>query len=414
MLGRIIRWLFLLALLGGAVVAFYLRATQVKKASASKRIPRVKVQRPSVRGMLVRLSYPATLEPIQAAEVRPIEAKGFVRKLTVDKGDKVKRGQLLATVDCPEYHARRRQATEAIRSVKAMRDNALVLRDRLEPMRKQGFVSQLELDNAIATYEATDARLKNEEARLAEIEQLLGFCTIRAPFTGEVAMRFVDVGEQVRPGGGPLLSLIRRDAMRVQVRVPERDALHVREDVPAELTVQGLPGESFFGKLTRFVRSVDLATRTMLVEIEIPNPNGILKPAMFGRVVLTVARIPRAIMVPATAVLATDTGVAVFVVSDGKALKVPVRMGYDQGDEVQISQGLRGREQVIVAGRDLITDGQPVDVVEDSPLAERPAREASPAAGDDNEVRDDAQERAAPPPPAGKEFEAPKTPASPR
>jgi hypothetical protein len=135
---------------------------------------------------------------------------------------------------------------------------------------------------------------------------------------------------------------------------------------------------------------------------------------MFGRVVLTVARIPRAIMVPATAVLATDTGVALFVVSDGKALKVPVKMGYDQGDEVQISQGLRGREQVIVAGRDLITDGQPVDVVEDSPLAERPTREAPPAAGDNNEVRDDAQERAAPPPPAGKEFEAPKTPASPR
>jgi RND family efflux transporter MFP subunit len=364
MVGRIVFWLVVMGLLGGLTYLFVQRAQEEKKFTVRSRVARVKVQRPTIRDLPIRLTYPAELQAIQAVDVRPIEAKGFVTKMAVDKGDRVREGQLLLTVDCPEYHERRQQALQRIRSAKALYVNAKLTLERLAPMRAQNFVSQLEVDNAQASFDSSEAQLKNEEARLAEADHLLGFCTIRAPFRGEVVMRFVDPGAQVRPGGPPLLTLARRDAMRVQLNLIERDAQHIREGLPAELTVHGLGGETFHGKVTRYVRSMDPKTRTLLVEIEIPNPDGVLKQGMFGRVSLVVDRHPRAVLIPATALLATDTGNFAFVVQDGRARRVPITVGYDTGDEVEVLKGLRGQELVVVVGRDLISDGSPVQVAE--------------------------------------------------
>jgi membrane fusion protein (multidrug efflux system) len=386
MAGRVLSWLIIAVVVGSLLAVFLWRSQQEKKTVVATRLPSVKVQRPSVRDLPIRLTYPAELQAIQAADIRPIEAKGYVRKLTVDKGSKVKTGQLLALVDCPEYHARRKQASEAIRAAKSVYTNAKLTLSRIAPMREKNFVSQIDVDNAQAAYDSAEARLKNEEARLVEVEHLLGYCEIRAPFNGEVTMRYVDPGEQVRPGGPPLLSLVRRDAMRVQVNVVERDAVNMREGLPVELTVHGLTGESFHGKVTRLVRSLDPRTRTLLTEIEIPNPDGVLTPGMFGRVSVVVDRRKRAILVPATAVLATDTGTSVFVireervtripkkgafgldiestVREGRAVRAPVEIGFDTGEEVEILKGLRASDSVVVMGRDLIKDGALVRVAD--------------------------------------------------
>jgi RND family efflux transporter MFP subunit len=365
MAGRIAFWVVVIAALGGVAGLFWWRSQQIKKPEATVRLPRVKVQRPGTRDLPIRLTYPAELEAIQAADIRPIEAKGFVRKLTVDKGSKIRRGQLLALVDCPEYHALRKQASEGIRSSRAIYKNAKITLDRLAPMRARNFVSQLDIDNAQAAYEGAEARLKNDEARLAEVDHLLGYCEIRAPFDGEVTMRFIDPGEPVRPGGPPLLTVVRRSVMRVQLHVVERDAALLREGLPVELTVHGLSGESFHGKVTRVVRSLDPRTRTLFAEIEIPNPDGALKPGMFGRVSLVVDRHRRAVMVPATALLATDAGTWVYVVIDGLARRLPVKVGHDVGEEVEVTEGLRGSEWVVVMGRDLIREGAAVQVAAD-------------------------------------------------
>lgn len=359
---RLLGWLLFLALVASGVTAFYLRAQQDQRPQLGRRVPLVRVVRPTVRGLLVHLAYPATLAAIQAADIRAIEAKGFVRRITVDKGDRVSKGQVLVTIDCPEYHARARQAAQGVASAKAMRDNARRVALRLRPMRAQAFVSQLELDAAEAALDTAQARLQNEEAKVAESQNLLGYCVIRSPFDGEVAMRFVDVGEQVRPGGRTLLQLVRRDAMRVLVTVIDKDGEHLREGLPAELTVQGLPGQTFFGKVTRFSRTVDPATRTLQVEVELPNPSGVLRPNMSGRVHLSVMRFPHATLLPATALLATDAGTFVFVVREGVAVRVPVKLGHDMGDEVQVLEGLQSRDQVVVVGRDVLSEGAPVEI----------------------------------------------------
>jgi RND family efflux transporter MFP subunit len=361
---RVIAWLFVLGIIGGLTWLFIWRSENEKKVSVSNKVPTVRVKRPTLRDLPIRLTYPAELQAIQAYEMRPVEAKGYVKRITVDKGDKVKKGQLLVGVDCPEYHARRKQASEGVRSAKAIYVNSKLVLQRLEPMRAKNFVSQLELDAAQAAYDSAEARLKNQEARLAESDDLLNFCDIRAPFDGEVLMRFIDVGEQVRPGGRPLLSIIRRNMMRVQLNVVERDDPHLREGLPVELTIHGLAGQTFHGTVTRVVRQLDPSTRTFLVEIEIPNPSGVLQPGMFGRVSLVVDRHSRAVLIPAAALLATDNGTFVHVVREGRAHRTPIEIGYDTGEEIEVLKGLRGTESVVTVGRDLLQEGAPVNVAE--------------------------------------------------
>jgi RND family efflux transporter MFP subunit len=369
---------------GGGVVAFlHLRADGASspppepnpkarpEAKTQERVVIVRAKKPSVRDLPIKLQYPAELQPIQSADIVPVEAKGFIRTITVDKGDRVRRGRLLVTVDCPDYRARRRQAEEEIRSVRAIYLNAKRIYERLKPMRAQNFISQMELDNAQANHDAAEARLRNAEARLAEVRQLLGYCEIRAPFTGEVSARLMDPGAPVRPGGRPILTLMSIDAVRVWINVVERDVSYVKTGLPAELRLQGLPGRVFQGKVTRFVRGLDPRTRTLLTEIVIRNQNGDLKPGMFGRVDLFVDKRPQAILVPSPAVLTQECAheerrscTWVYVVRDGRAKRLEVQVGFDTGTEVEIQKGLKPDELVVYAGRDLVADGTPVRLVQ--------------------------------------------------
>lgn len=361
---RVIARILLVGFLAGLTALFVWRAKEEEAAASGPKIPTVRAQRPTVRDLPIRLTYPAELQAIQAYDIRPIEAKGFITQITVDKGDRVKKGQLLVAVDCPEYHARRKQAMEGIRSARAIYVNSKLILERIEPMRRQNFVSQLEVDSAQAAYDSSEARLKNAEARLAEMDYLLGFCQIRAPFDGEVTGRFMDAGAQVRPGGRPILSIMRRDVMRIQLNAVERDEPHIRDGLPADLTLYGVPDQTFRGTVTRVVRQLDPRTRTFLVEIEIPNPANVLQPGMFGRLSLVVDRHSRAILLPAAALLATDTGTWAYVVREGRAHRVPVSVGHDTGEEIEILKGLQGNEMVVVAGRDLLSDGAEVRVGE--------------------------------------------------
>src|SRR5437867_9830700 len=124
MFGRVLFWILVLGLLGGLVLLLVLRSQETKPATAHQRVVRVRVQRPTLRDLPIRFTYPAELQAIQAVEIRPVEAKGFIRKLTVDKGDKVRTGQLLVSVDCPEYHERKKQALQQVRSATAVLTNA--------------------------------------------------------------------------------------------------------------------------------------------------------------------------------------------------------------------------------------------------------------------------------------------------
>lgn len=346
--------------------------------TGARRAVVVRAQKPVVRELPIRLQYTAEIQPIQVADIKSIEARGFIRTVRVDKGDRVKKGQVLVTVDCPDYLSRRRQQQQEIRSVRAVYGNAERIYRRLKPMREQNFISQMELDNAKAAFDSSEARLKNAEARLAEVDQLVAYCTMKAPFAGEISARHRDPGAQVRPGGSPILTLMRIDKVRVLVGVVERDAAYVKDGIPAELTLPGMEGKKFAGKVSRFVRGFDRRTRTLLTEVEIDNPDGVLKPGMYARVSLLVETRPNAVMVPSSAVLTQecmekDRAMCswVYVVrQDCEKVKgdctrrVEVQVGYSQGDEVEILKGVKGDASVVVQGRDLVADGTPVRLMQ--------------------------------------------------
>lgn len=342
------------------------------RVTVVQRVVPVRARKPVRKELPITLSYPAEVGPIQTADIKSVEARGFIRQIFVDRGDHVKKGQVLVTVDCPDFRSRRVQAEADLRSVGATRQNAKRILERLAPMRAERLIAPQEIDNAQAGFDAADARVRGAEAKLSEVNEVVGYCTMRAPFAGEVSARHRDPGAQVRPGGRPILTLMRIDAVRVSVNVVERDASYVKVGLPATLRLSALPGRVFEGKVTRFVNGFDPRTRTLLTEVELhQSEEGLLKPGMFGRLQLVVERRPNTILVPHSAVLTQECATSerqqcswVYVVKDGLSHRVEVQVGYDTGEEVEVRRGLSGDELVIVSGRDLVADGTPVKLVQ--------------------------------------------------
>ena len=152
--------------------------------------------------------------------------------------------------------------------------------------------------------------------------------------------------------------------LRIQVFVPEPEVPFITNGVPAQVTVEELPGKTFSGSVTRYANALDEATKTMLTEIEMPNPAGDLRPGMYASVQLEVERKKDALLVPGPALLVEKAGTSLFTVADGKAHKTPVRTGFNDGVNVEISHGVKPGQPVILIGKQTLNDGQPVNPVE--------------------------------------------------
>jgi membrane fusion protein (multidrug efflux system) len=207
-------------------------------------------------------------------------------------------------------------------------------------------------------------------AKLQRTQTLLQFARITAPFAGVITARFVDAGAFIpaattgsTPQSAALLTLMDFRRLRVQLFVPEQEVPFIRNGLPAALTVEELPGHTFHGNVTRFAHALDEATKTMLTEIEIPNPAAILRPGMYASVHLEVERKRNALLVPAEAVVVEKAGSSVFVVTDGKVHKTPVHTGFNDGVNVEIVDGVPGDALLALVGKQALSDGQAVSPV---------------------------------------------------
>lgn len=331
----------------------------------------VRAEKPEVRDIEVRLAYPAELQPFAKSRIRSIGARGVVRRIYVDKGDKVQRGQKLVTIDCPDYRSRQRQAEKEVRNMSAHHKNAARVVERLRPVRAQELISQQELDVAEANHDIAFGRLQAAGKMVEEAQASLSFCHIRAPFSGEVGMRWMDPGAQLRPGAEEILRLIDISKIRVWLNVVGEDARHLKEGLVVELRVAGLPSRLFKGTVTRFARRLDPRTRTALTEVILPNADRALRPGMYGRAAIVAEKRARAVLVPERAVLTQQCGEYgekqchwVYVISADTAKRVSVELGHELEGRVQVTSGLRGDELVVTAGKELLGDGSAVKVVQ--------------------------------------------------
>ena len=362
-----------------ALVVFRL-STGAKTDPPKTRLITVGTVSPLKEDLDIRLSYTADISPNQVVNLFS-RVDGYVAKLYVDKGDFVKAGQLLMEIDHTDYLHAVNQAkanlaagNAKVAQQKAALRNARLTLDRMQALIKDQFVSQQDLDNAqvnfdaaVAALESLDAQVKQMEVALAQADTNLTYSYIRAPFAGYIAERNLDTGAYVTGAASStstmsrsMLSLHDIDRVRVLIEVVEKDIPAIQIGQKAGLRAEAYPDRVFEGHVTRIVQALNRETRTMTVEIDLPNKDRRLKGGMFARVEVMVGTHRQAVQVPIDAVSRLEDTQYVFVVRDGKAQRVNVEIGVRSDNRVEITKGLTGDETVIVSGKDLVHDGTPV------------------------------------------------------
>jgi RND family efflux transporter MFP subunit len=273
---------------------------------------------------------------------------GFVSAVPVDRGTRVKKGQLLVHIVAPEVGAQRAEA-----QAKLLADQSTA--QRLESAAKTpGAVSQNELELA-------QAALHADEARVASISALEQYLTVTAPFDGIITERNVHPGALVGPQGAgsttPMLKLEEVSKLRLTVPVPESLAGAIAEGTPAPFFVRAYPGTAFTGTVARVARSVDARTRSMPVELDVDNSDGRLAPGMFADVKWRIKRDAPSLFVPVSAVVTTTERTFVVKISDGVAHPVTVSRGTAVGDQLEVFGALSAGETVAVRGSEELREG---------------------------------------------------------
>ncbi|MBX3226746.1 MAG: efflux RND transporter periplasmic adaptor subunit [Labilithrix sp.] len=380
----------LLVAIGAAFVIGYLprhRAKQelgVEAQAASTGLLRVQVLIPKAKSSDRAMTLPASVQPLEEATVYP-RANGYVRTWKVDMGDAVKEGDLLAEIDTPEIdqqlaqaRAQLAQAEAALVQAKANKGYAQTSLDRLNALAPKGVASQQELEKAKAdavvsdsSVEVAEANVAAMKANLGRIQQTASFSRVTAPFTGTVNMRGVERGSLVSPST-PLFKISQTDTVRVFIQVPQDVAPSVRVDAPAQVTVREFAGRVFEGKVARTAASLDATSRTMNVEVRVPNPKRELLAGMYAQVAVTLPSPHRVWELPATAVMTDARGVRVAVVENGVLRLTPVRIERDNGATIDIASGIEENDRIVKIGNAELHDGRAVEVVPEAAAAAAP------------------------------------------
>lgn len=333
-------------ILGLAVV---LRILAGNAASDNRRqaLPLVKVQTPVRESVTRTLQFTGDMVAIRQASIYS-KVDGNLEKVYVDIGSSVSTGQLLALIDTTLLYQQYQSAAAAFENARA---NYL----RTKELSEQNLVARQDIDNA-------DAALKVSKSAYDLALTRLGYAWITAPFSGFITKRFLDPGALVKESSSQLFMLMDLSAMKVIVNVLEKDIPLIKEGRLARVSVDAYPGREFSGVVKRYAQAVDLATRTMEVEVDIPNGDRILKPGMFARVTLDVDVRPNAITVPTQSLLSDDSGNYVFIVVQDTARRIPVSVGVEQDGRTEILKGLLGTESVVTVGQQFVKDRGAVSI----------------------------------------------------
>ena len=360
--------------------------------------PAVKTVSPQKITLRRTSSQPATVRAWHEAELFA-KVAGYASKVTADIGDVVKAGQTLMQIDVPEMtkiyekqqaelsllEYKREQFQASVGVAQAELEALQSEYDRVQTLIKTKAVTQRIGDETKSRYESAKARLVVAEAEvksaassvmvgrktLEETEVMMQYASLKAPFAGIVTQRSVDPGDLVRNkvssdgSREPLFTVSKVDVLRVTVPIPERDAVWVKKGDIAEMSFTALPGVTFKDVVARRSGRLDSKTRTMVVEVDIPNANGRLIPGMYCKVEIIMQE-KLALVVPAEAVrfnLTGDVSIVYVVKDDNSILLVPVKTGIDDGHNIEILSGLSGGEQVVTGMLGRLKDGQVVSVL---------------------------------------------------
>jgi membrane fusion protein, multidrug efflux system len=359
----------LLILLAAGGITLLLRVSHehaLAKETERETIPTVAVVHPIAEKPDEELVLPGTL---QAFVESPIYARtnGYLIRWYRDIGSRVKQGELLATIDTPEVDQELDQARATRQQVLAQMDIARITAERWENLRKTDSVSAQEADQYTSGYQQAKANLAAAEANVHRLQDLESFKNVYAPFTGVLTRRNVDPGALINAGaqaaGRELFDIARTDTLRVFTPVPQLYAPFVKVGEKTNITLQEIPGAKFPASVARTADAIDPSTRTLLTEVDVPNPDGRLLPGSLGEVHFAVGVNVDKVTVPVNAMLFRAQGAQVAVVGlDNKIQLRHLNIGRDYGTTLEVLGGLSTNDQIVINPPDSLEEGQQVNL----------------------------------------------------
>src|ERR1700739_1718490 len=377
--------LLFIAALGLGVWRHYQQHRQVMDTAEQQAnfVPTVRVQEVTQRLGTENVTLPATTLGFKAANIYA-RASGYVLKRYVDIGDHVKAGQLLTEITAPEVEAQvaqyqngLQQAQAMIRQNEAQRALTDVTSRRISVLAKDGWATWEDRDTDWYNFQAQSHATTAAQYNSAAMEQQLKYYNqqkvyqqVVAPFDGVITQRNIDVGSLITAdaaGGTSMFSLQTSDVIRVWVYVPQDDAFGVKPGVEAVIRVPAMPNLTFQGKVTRIADALQPGTRTLLTEVDVPNPDGALQPGVYCTVELKITRTAPALIVPASAIIFNQDGMQVAVVENGIVHLHKIAITTDYGTEVEVNEGVKAGDQVIPQPPVNVADGDRVKTINATP-----------------------------------------------
>lgn len=413
------KWVILFVLIFVGALALYRGwgATQKKsgKRSFQTEIP-VQISPAIRKQMIYSLSATGDIAPMMQVDLFP-RVSGYLERIDVNLGDSVRQGQVIAQIDRTEFLQKvkeveakvaqakanlseleagsrpeeLRQAEEALRQAQSRFDNAKLHRERIEALFKRQVISKKEADIAEMDYTVAEAQLavsqqnlklvregarqevkEGSRAKLKEMEALLAQEQIRlqntlivAPFQGEIIRKYIDAGALASPST-PIVSLVHTLTLKIVANVLEKDIPLLKPAMKAKIRTEAYPGKVFEGRVARINTGLDLNTRTLQAEIEIPNSGRLLKPGMFARIEVVLLEKPEVLAIPSNAVMENQGEKFVYLLEGNKAARRPIVTGIEQDRFVEVREGLKEGDQVIVRGQEGIRENTTIRVIEGS------------------------------------------------
>jgi RND family efflux transporter MFP subunit len=370
----------LLLLVGGLAVGGWHhyqaeRAVAATQHEAETAVPNVRVAAVRAGDSKITVTLPATTTAFEAANIFA-RTSGYIEKRYVDIGDHVKTGDLLADIIAPELDHQITQAKATLaqnqatlQQTQASRELAQVTNSRDSKLVTQGWLTLQQGDNDRLTLQAqqaavsvAQANIAAQEAQIRVLEQEKAYQRVVAPFNGVITQRNIDNGSLVTSGSTFMFTLQHPDVIRTQIFIPQDEAFGVAPGVDAVVRVPEIPDRGFPGTVTRIASALQPGSRTLLTEVDVPNPDGALSPGIYCTVELFIPRKTPSMIIPSEAVVFDQNGLHVAVVDNGTVRLQKIHIARDFGTEVEVHDGVKAGDQVILNPMIDLADGSKVTV----------------------------------------------------
>jgi len=349
-----------IAMIGQGCNADAKKETTVKEAA-----PKTETFKLETGKLSTALQLPGELTAYQQVDLYA-KVSSFVKLLNADIGSQVSKGQLLMTLEAPEMSAQVAAAKSKLKSQEAVYTASKANYERLfETSKTPGTISKNDLDQAIAKRNSDEAQLEAAKAAFQEVGSIQNYLEIRAPFSGVITARNVNLGAYVGPSGKgselPLFTLQDQKKLRLAISIPEVYTGYLEDGHEVSFTVRSLPGRNFTAKVKRLSGALDTRLRSERVEMDVPNADKKLLPGMIAEVNIPLPANASTFVVAKNAVLDTSEGIYVIRVENGKAVKVMVKKGRETDDKVEIFGDLKSGDELVAQPSEEVKDGSVIN-----------------------------------------------------